>query len=67
MTLAQRKISEAVQRHGMEIESMEWHGPRTGWTVFVKDYGVASGYSWQEVVKSIDCLAPGWLGGWIFG
>jgi hypothetical protein len=50
----------------MEVESMEWHG-RTGWLVFVKGYGVASGYSWQEVVQAIDNLAPGWLDGTIIG
>jgi hypothetical protein len=65
-THARVKIANAVSRYGMEVESMEWHG-REGWLVFVKDYGVASGYSWQEVVRAIDNLAPGWLDGTIIG
>jgi len=60
----------------MEVEDMEWEpvgqmiemsGREGGWTVFVKDYGVATGYSAADVISAIDTLAPMWLDGSVIG
>jgi hypothetical protein len=75
-TRARRKIREAVERHGMAVDAMEYEpigqmiemsGREGGWTVFVKGYGVALGYSWQEVIENIDMAAPMWLDGSLVG
>ena len=48
------------------VEDIEYDR-QWGWAVFVKDYGVATGYSWQATVTAIDTLAPLWLDGSVFG
>ena len=69
-TRARRKIREAAERHGLEVESMEYEpigamlemsGRVGGWTVRINGYGVATGYAWQDVVEQIDLCAPMWL------
>lgn len=75
-TRARRKIRETVEWYGLEVESMDYEpvgqmiemsGREGGWTVFVKGYGVATGYSWQEVIEHIDMAAPMWLDGSMIG
>jgi hypothetical protein len=75
-TRARRRIREAAERHGLEVESAYWQpigqmiemqGHDGGWTVFIKGYGVATGYSCDDVIESIDQCAPMWLNGSLIG
>jgi hypothetical protein len=75
-SIPRRKIREAVERHGLEVEDMEWQpiggmietqGREGGWTLFVKDCGVVIGYSWQDVVEQVDVCAPMWKNGSLHG
>lgn len=75
-TRARRKIREAAEQHGFEIEQMDYEpigqmiemqGRAGGWYVHVKDYGMATGYDWREVVETIHSNAPMWLNGTLHG
>lgn len=75
-TRAQRKIRKAVEAHGLVAEEIAWEpigqmiemsGREGGWTVYVKDYGVATGYSTDDVIESIDLYAPMWKDGSLVG
>jgi len=46
---------------------IEMQGPSGGWLVSIQDYGMATGFSWQEVVESIDICAPMWKDGSLHG
>lgn len=75
-TRAQRKIRKAVEAHGLVAEEITWEpvgqmiemqGREGGWYVYVKDYGVATGYSTDDVIESIDLAAPMWKDGSLYG
>lgn len=75
-TRARRKIRAAAERHGLTVGDMEWEpigamiemsGREGGWYVEIVGYGMALGYSWQDVVESIDLCAPMWLDGSLIG
>jgi hypothetical protein len=73
---ARRKIREAAERYGLTVGEVEYEpiggivemqGPAGGWWVEIVGYGTATGFSWQEVVESIDVCAPLWLNGTLRG
>jgi hypothetical protein len=80
MSRARQKIREAAERHGFTVAALEWtpigqmiemQGREGGWYVEVQTgpnhSGIATGYSWQDVVEQIDRCAPMWLDGSLIG